>query len=394
MEEHYDIIILGAGASGLMCAAEASRRGRTTLILDNGSRAGRKILIAGGGKCNFTNMDVGAEHFITDNPHFCKSALSRYSQFDFLALMEHHAILWEERDHGRLFAMGSASEIRDMMEREARRGGAKLKTGIRIDDISRLADGRFAVRYGDVRVITKALVVATGGLSYPSLDAGPLGFQIAEQFGLKIIPPSPGLVPLTLGKSDKDRWAPLAGIAVPATVTAGGRTFTENLLFTHRGLSGPGILQASNYWNPGEEVLIDLLPERSILKILEAAGIGSEKGKLKTLLSRYLPKRLVAAILPEDLADKSIGILTKKDINRTASILHRWQVRPGGTEGYRTAEVTRGGVDTAEISSKTFESRKVPGLYFIGEVLDVTGQLGGYNLQWAWSSGWCAGGAV
>jgi predicted Rossmann fold flavoprotein len=394
VEEHYDIIILGAGASGLMCAAEASRRGRKTLVLDNGPRAGRKILIAGGGKCNFTNMDVGAEHFISENPHFCKSALSRYSQWDFLALMKHHAILWEERDHGRLFAMGSASEIRDMMEREARSRGAKLKTGIRIDEISRAADGKFIIRQGDVRIIGSSLVVATGGLSYPSVGASPLGFQIAEQFGLKIVPPSPGLVPLTLGKNDKDRWAPLAGIAVPAAVTAGGRTFTENLLLTHRGLSGPGILQASNYWNSGEEVLIDLLPEQSVLKILDAAGVDSEKGKLKTLLSQYLPRRLIAAILPGDLADKPAGALTMKEIDRTASILHRWQVRPGGTEGYRTAEVTQGGVDTAEISSKTFESRKVPGLYFIGEVLDVTGQLGGYNLQWAWSSGWCAGGAV
>ena len=394
MEERYDIIILGAGASGLMCAAEASRRGRTTLILDNGPRAGRKILIAGGGKCNFTNMDVGAEHFISENPHFCKSALSRYTQWDFLSLMEHHAILWEERDHGRLFAVGSASEIRDMLEREVRSRGAKLRTGIRISEVSRLADGGFTVRYGDVRIVTKVLVVATGGLSYPSLDAGPFGYRIAEQFGLKIIPPSPGLVPLTLGKNDKDRWAPLAGIAVPAAVTAGGRTFTENLLFTHRGLSGPGILQASNYWKPSEEVLIDLLPEQSILKILDAAGSGLGKGKLKTLLSHYLPKRLVAAILPGDLADKSVGSLTRKELDRTASIMHRWQVKPGGTEGYRTAEVTRGGVDTAEISSRTFESRNVPGLYFIGEVLDVTGQLGGYNLQWAWSSGWCAGRVV
>ncbi|MDT8299576.1 MAG: aminoacetone oxidase family FAD-binding enzyme, partial [Spirochaetaceae bacterium] len=246
-----------------------------------------------------------------------------------------------------------------------------------IDGTSRLADEGFAIRYGDVRIITKALVVATGGLSYPSLDAGPLGYRIAEQFSLKIVPPSPGLVPLTLGKADKIDGPPLAGIAVEAAVTAGGRTFMENLLFTHWGLSGPGILQASNYWNPGEEVLIDLLPERSILKILDTAGIGPEKVKLKTLLSQYLLKRLVAAILPGDLADKSVGALTKKELDRTALLLHRWQVRPGGTEGYRTAEVTRGGVDTAEISSKTFESRRVPGLYFIGEVMDVTGQLGG-----------------
>ena len=391
----WETIIIGGGASGLMCAAESALRGLRTLVLDCGNRPGRKVLMAGGGKCNFTNRDVGAEHYFSANSHFCKSALSRFTQWDFLALMEEYGISWEERNLGRLFATESSREILDMLTSRARKAGASLKMGVSIESVNRDSDGSFSLVGGRFRGTAPSLVIATGGVSIPDSGAGPLGYRIAEQFGIPVMPISPGLVPFTLNARDKALLSPLSGIAVEVVVTAGGKPgFRENLLFTHRGLSGPAVLQASNAWNPGEDVLIDLLPRASITDLLESARTECPGTKVRNLISRTLPKRLIAALCSESLAEKTIASLIPRDISELSGIFHDWRIRPGGTEGYRSAEVTRGGVSTDGISSKTFESRDVPGLFFIGEVLDVTGQLGGYNLQWAWSSGYCAGQAV
>ncbi len=391
MDKSYDVVILGAGASGQICAAEAGRRGRKTLLLEHEEKAGQKLLISGGGKCNFTNIDVNPENYLSNNPHFCKSALSRYTQWDFIASLEDRGISWEERDHGQLFTTGSAREIQEMLLDEARSAGAVLKTGIKISSVVQKPAGGFLVHSSRGEYSADSLVVASGGLSLPSAGASPLGYRIAEQFGIPVTALSPGLVPLTLHKKDKERFAPLAGIAVDASVTAGDMSFQENLLFTHRGLSGPVILQISNYWQPGEELTINLLPGKILVDIVEEARDTAPSSLVRGLLSRYLPKRLVSALIPPALADKPLKSLTPSDCRDISNHIHSWRIKPNGTEGYRTAEVTRGGVNLDALSSKTFETKAVPGLYFIGEVLDVTGWLGGYNLQWAWSSGLCAG---
>ncbi len=391
MNEPYDVIILGAGASGLMCAAEAARRGRKTVLLDHGNQTGRKILIAGGGKCNFTNYEIGPENYISENAHFCKSALSRYTQWDFLGLVEKHHIRWEERDQGQLFARESAREIRDMLLNEALSAGAVLRTGVAIESVHPMPGNGFSVQCRRTEYRAESLVIATGGLSLPDAGASPLGYRLAEQFGISVVAVSPGLVPLTLNKNDKETFTALAGIAIHAEVATGNKRFRENLLFTHRGLSGPVILQASNYWDSGQELRINLLPDESVSDLIEEARQKSPTIRVMGLLSRLLPKRLVAAIIPNHLAQRQLKTLTAAECVEIADHLHQWSIKPNGTEGSRTAEVTRGGVSVEALSSKTFEVRAVPGLYFIGEVLDVTGWLGGYNLQWAWSSGWCAG---
>jgi len=387
----FDVIIIGAGASGLVCAAEAARRRRSTLLLDHGDKAAAKVLLSGGGKCNFTNYNIAAENYISGNPHFCKSALSRYTQWDFIGALDEGGIQWEERNHGQLFASGSAREIQEMLLNKARTAGAELKTGVKISSVGQMSEGGFLVSTSRGDFSADSLVIAAGGLSLSDVGAGPFGYRIAEQFGIPVTPLSPGLVPLTLHKEDKQRFAPLAGIAVDAEVSAGGMSFRENLLFTHRGLSGPVILQISNYWHPGEELVINLLPEITLETILEKAKSETPKSLVRGLLSRYLPKRLAAALLPAELTERSIKSLNPSHLQILENAVHRLSLKPNGTEGYRTAEVTRGGVSLDSLSSKTFETRTVPGLYFIGEVLDVTGWLGGYNLQWAWSSGWCAG---
>ena len=429
-----DVIIIGAGAAGLMCAIEAGKRGRQVLILDHARKAGNKIRMSGGGRCNFTNYDVSPANYLSHNPHFVKSALSRFTQWDFIALVERYRIPYHERDHGQLFCDDSAKDILDMLLAECRDAGVALQLKTTIQSVGRTAGrivGRTSVRqppsqeeaalrraearptarptarpatgHGDTREETfivhtsrgdyrcEALVIATGGLSIPTMGATSLGYRIAEQFNIPVRPPSAGLVPFTLQPQDKERLAPLSGIAVDAAVETGGKAFRENVLFTHRGLSGPAILQASNYWQPGQTLGIDWLPGEELAALLESARREHPKQQLRTLLGRLLPARLVAELLPPALLETPLAQLGKAQLETITQQLHRWTITPAGTEGYRTAEVTRGGVDCDTVSSKTMESKAVPGLYFIGEVLDVTGWLGGYNFQWAWASGWCAG---
>ena len=385
-----DVIIIGAGASGLMCAIEAGKRGRQVTVLDHANKAGKKILMSGGGRCNFTNYSIEPDNFISNNPHFCKSALSRYTQWDFLALITRHQIPYHEREHGQLFCNDSAKAIQTMLLSECINAGVKVQLNTSIDTIALNTD-RFHLNTNQGSFISRSLVIATGGLSIPKMGATPFGYKIAEQFGIPVIPTRPGLVPLTLQPEDKDLFSPLSGIAVPCIISNKQRSFKENLLFTHRGLSGPAVLQISSYWRSGEEVTINLLPERHLDRELKLKRQGKIKSSLKTILEAYLPKRLLNCLLPEELLNISLQDISDRQVVLLADHLHNWTIKPNGTEGYRTAEVTVGGVDCESISSKTMESKQVSGLYFIGEVLDVTGWLGGYNFQWAWSSAWCAG---
>jgi len=388
---HSDVIIIGAGAAGLMCAAEAGRRGRRVLVLDQSAKAGNKIRMSGGGRCNFTNYDVGPEHYLSHNPHFVKSALSRFTQWDFIALVERYQIPYHERDHGQLFCNDSAREILDMLLAECREAGVTLQLKTAIASVESGGEGGFVLHTSRGDYACEALVIATGGLSIPSMGSSPFGYRLAEQFGIRVWPPSAGLVPFTLQPQDKARLAPLSGIAVEAVVETGGQRFRENVLFTHRGLSGPAILQASNYWQPGQAITIDWLPGEASDALLDTERQQHPRQQLKTLLGRLLPSRLVSVLLPPALLETPLAQLGKAQLETLRQQLHRWTIIPGGTEGYRTAEVTRGGVDCDAVSSKTMEAKAVPGLYFIGEVLDVAGWLGGYNFQWAWASGWCAG---
>lgn len=385
-----DVVIIGAGASGLMCAIEACKRGRRVLILEHTNKAGKKILMSGGGRCNFTNYSIGPENYISQNPHFCKSALNRYTQWDFLALVCKHKIPFHEREHGQLFCNDSAKAIVNMLLAECADAGAQIRLNTDITGVRRVSDG-FRVNSNAGEFRCQSLVVASGGLSIPKMGATPLGYQIAEQFGLAIVPPRAGLVPFTLQPDDKERYAPLSGIAVPCEVGMGRQTFRENLLFTHRGLSGPVILQISSYWSPGEAIVVNLLPDRDLLAYLRDKRRQKAKESIKKCLEDFLPRRLLASLLTEDVLNQSLADCPDRQLAEVAKQLQQWNLKPNGTEGYRTAEVTLGGVDCAELSSKTLEAKKVPGLYFIGEVVDVTGWLGGYNFQWAWSSGWCAG---
>jgi len=385
-----DVIIIGAGASGLMCAIEAGKRGRKVLVLDHANKAGKKILMSGGGRCNFTNYSIEPGNYISHNPHFCKSALSRYTQWDFLALIGRYQIPFHERDHGQLFCNDSAKDILELLLAECDKAGVVVQLNTHIDSVERLTD-LFYLKTNNGNFTCQSLVVATGGLSIPKMGATPLGYKIAEQFGIKVLPTSAALVPFTLQPEDKEKFSALSGIAVPCVVSNNRQSFSENVLFTHRGLSGPAILQISSYWRAGEEIVINLLPQVSLETELKSKRQQKVKNKLKTILEGYLPKRLVSSFLPEDLLERSLQDLSDKQIQRVADQLHCWTIKPNGTEGYRTAEVTSGGVDCDAVSSKTMESKQVQGLHFVGEVLDVTGWLGGYNFQWAWSSAWCAG---
>lgn len=386
-----DVIIIGAGAAGLMCAIEAGKRGRKVVVLDHARKPGNKIRMAGGGRCNFTNYDVSSENYLSHNRHFVKSALSRFTQWDFLAMVQQYNIPFHERDHGQLFCDDSSQDILDMLRAECRDSGVEICLNNNIEKVIREPTGSFTVHIGSNDWQCESLVVATGGLSIPTAGATPLGYQIAEQFGIKVWPPSAGLVPFTLGPEEKSHIAPLSGIAVNASVSVKDHIFRENILFTHRGLSGPAILQISNYWQPGQTLTIDWLPDTEISTALSEAAQKHPRQQLKTFISQSLPQRLCALLLDESLATKELVRLNRDEIERVVQQLKRWTITPAGTEGYRTAEVTRGGVDCDAISSKTMEVQTLPGLFFIGEVLDVTGWLGGYNLQWAWSSGWCAG---
>ncbi len=391
MTETSDVIIIGAGAAGLMCAIQAGRRGRAVRVLDHGRRPGRKILMSGGGHCNFTNEDVRAEHYLSHNPHFCKSALSRFSQWDFIELVRRHGIAFSRREHGQLFCDEGSGRILEMLLAECRQAGVALGMEIEIEAVCRLGERRFALHTNQGVYECASLVVATGGLSIPGSGASGIGFEIAAQFDIPVWPPAPGLVPLTLQPKDKQRLADLAGIAVEAVVCCGKKQFRDPLLFTHRGLSGPAILQISLEWQPGQEIGIDLLPALDLAAELEAQRRQHPRRLLKSALAERLPKRLAAVMAPPEWADIPLARLSSAQFKQIAAGVQQWRLKPGGTEGYRTAEVTLGGVDCDALSSKTMEARAVPGLFFIGEVVDVTGRLGGYNLQWAWSSGWCAG---
>jgi len=386
-----EVVIIGAGASGLMCAIEAAKRGRKVRVLDHANKAGKKILMSGGGRCNFTNLSVEPDNYLSHNRHFCKSALRRFNQWDFLDFVQRHRIDYHERLHGQLFCEHSAKDILDALLSECRQYGVEIGLSCSIERVSQAAGGGFALMTGQGKVQCQSLVVATGGLSIPKMGATPLGYQLAEQFGIKVWPTRAGLVPLTLQPDDKDTFAELSGIAVPCIVSNQHQTFKENLLFTHRGLSGPSILQISSYWQPGEVLSINLLPELNLLQTLKQRRMQRSKLKLKNLLGELLPKRLVQALLSEQQLELMPVDCSDKQLQQIADYLQAWQIKPNGSEGYRTAEVTVGGVDCDALSSKTLESIAVPGLFFVGEVVDVTGWLGGYNFQWAWSSGWCAG---
>lgn len=362
------------------------------LVLDNAKKPGRKILISGGGRCNFTNHQAGAHAYLSENPHFSKSALARYTQQDFIDLVDRHGVNYHERTLGQLFCLESAKDIVDVLLTECDWAGVTLQFQTEILTVSKQDEG-FVLTTSKGEIGCHSLVVATGGLSMPKLGATPYGFKLAEQFGLKVLPTRAGLVPFTLHQAEKEAFADLAGISLPVAVTAeDGTRFKEAMLFTHRGLSGPVILQISSYWHAGEKIHINLLPELDIPTALCEWAQAHPAQELKTVLGRELPKRFVDKLVElGQLVSKPMRQYNERELEAVANLLGDWQILPNGTEGYRTAEVTLGGVDTNELSSKTMEARKVPGLYFIGEVVDVTGWLGGYNFQWAWSSGWVAG---
>ena len=387
--KNYDVVIIGAGAAGLMCALTAGQRGRKVLVLDHAERMGNKILISGGGSCNFTNLYLESEHYISENPHFCKSALSRFSQYDFISLVEKYNISYEQRQAGQLFCNGNSVEILNLLLEECRLSDVKIQNRSTIKKIEK--EGYFTIKANSETYSTESLVIATGGLSMPAKGASGFGYEVAEQFGLKVLSRQPGLVPLTFNRDDLDDFSDLAGISADAVVSCNGQSFREAILFTHRGLSGPAILQISNYWQPGDEIVINLLPDIDLTETIKQWQKERPRTELKNLIGELLTKRIAHRWLERWHHNKPVNQYNEKEINEVAAIFHAWHIKPSDTEGYRTAEVTRGGVDTNELSSKTFEASKVNGLYFIGEVVDVTGWLGGYNLQWAWSSGFCAG---
>lgn len=390
--QDIDVIVIGAGAAGLFCAAQLGQAGKRVLVLDNGKKIGRKILMSGGGFCNFTNLEVTPQHYLCQNPHFVKSALARYNQWDFIALVAQYGISYHEKELGQLFCDEGAEQIVKLLETECQKGNVEILLKQAVISVEKFANG-FEIQTACERYQTPRLVVATGGLSMPGLGATPFGYKLAEQFGLNVVAPRASLVPFTWKESDKP-FVSLSGISLPVSVGNQGKTFSNQMLFTHRGLSGPAILQISNYWQMGESVEIDLLPNAMITDILQELRQSSPKLQLKTALARYLPKKLVELWFEQGwLKENTLAQLSKTELAHLEQWIHHWVFFPNGTEGYRTAEVTMGGVDTAEISSKTMEAQKVQGLYFIGEVLDVTGWLGGYNFQWAWSSAFaCAQG--
>lgn len=397
MQVDFDVIIIGAGAAGLMCAATAGYRGKKVLVLDHAKQAGKKILISGGGRCNFTNMEVEPNNYLCSNPHFVKSALSRYTQWDFLGLIGKYQVPYHERDFGQLFCDDSAKDIVNILMSECDESqNVQIKLRTEIKAVEKNADDTFTVATNLKDFKTSSLVIATGGLSMPKLGATPFGYKVAEQFGLEVFPTRAGLVPLTLHQEQKEQLAELSGISFPVRIESEDNTsFAADMLITHRGLSGPAVLQISNYWLPGEKVSIDLLPTEDMEQVLAQAKQDKPDQQLKTLLSQFLPKRFIEVLIDaKQLPDKAIKQLMHKEIEQVVYTMHSWKIAPNGTEGYRTAEVTLGGIDTNQLSSKTMEAKSISGLYFIGEVMDVTGWLGGYNFQWAWASGYACGQSV
>lgn len=388
-----DVLILGAGAAGLFCAITAGKSGKKVTVLEHNRSVGEKIRISGGGRCNFTNLSLSPSNFLSRNPHFCTSALARYTQHDFIRLVEQHNIAYHEKKDGQLFCDDGAGKVIDMLLRECREAGVEIVTGCEVEEVTKktafeVEAGNGQLAGGRKRYTAPALVVATGGLSIPKLGASGLGYDIARQFGLPIIEPRPGLVPFTVEKDPRIReWSSLSGNALRVRATQGDAAFTDDMLVTHRGLSGPAILQLSSYWDGTGPVTIDLLPDTSLEALL-----AEQSGKtLKNAFDSFWPKRFAQAWLPPDLGDAYVRTLSRKKSLQLEAEIHNWDVQPAGTEGFAKAEVTAGGVDTNALSSKTMEARDVRGLFFIGEVVDVTGWLGGYNFQWAWSSGFAAG---
>ena len=388
MTEKFDAIVLGAGAAGLMCAIEAGKRGCRVLVLERAEWVGKKILISGGGRCNFTNLHCGPENFISTNLHFCKSVLARYTPADFIALVEKHSISYHEKHQGQLFCDGSAREIVAMLEEECRRAGVRVVVKAIVRDVRR--GEAFTIVAGDEEYRAPALVVATGGLSIPKIGATSFGYELARQFGVHVQPCRPALVPLLFNAEDRANYSDLAGVSAEVEVSCDSQQFRDKMLITHKGLSGPAILQISSYWRKGQGIAIDLAPDQEWSAPMRSPNARRDLAAAKTALRGVLPQRLadrwVEKHVPKDWTNHSLS-----ELERNA---HCWHILASGTEGYEKAEVTAGGVDTDELSAKTMECRRVPGLYFVGEVVDITGQLGGFNFQWAWASGFCAGQAV
>ena len=391
--DHFDVVVIGAGAAGMMCAVEAARRGRRVLVLDHARTAGEKIRISGGGRCNFTNLQTAPDRFISANPAFCISALRRYGPGDILSLIKRHGIAWHEKTLGQLFCDGSAVQVVDLFKTEMARHGASLRLATPVRRIEKAAHG-FRLELDGGQVACTSLVIATGGKSIPQMGATGFGYEVAERFGVAVLPTRPGLVPLTLEPGLLERLKPLAGVSVDARVASGKVRFEEAMLFTHRGLSGPAILQVSSYWLQGGEIEVDMAPGMDVFEALRRARAEHARQSVPTVLAGLLPRRLAQLIAETEGAGGNIADASDKVLRRIAAAVNAWRIRPAGSEGYRTAEVTVGGVDTAALDSRTMAAKAVPGLYFIGEVVDVTGWLGGYNFQWAWASGWCAGQAV
>jgi predicted Rossmann fold flavoprotein len=388
-ERSSDVLIIGAGAAGLMCAIEAGKRGRRVVILEHNPQIGRKILISGGGRCNFTNLHTRPEHFLSANPHFAKSALARYHPQDFVALVRKHRIPYHEKKLGQLFCDGSAREIIGLLESECAAAGVVIETGCFARDVER--GSGFHIETDDATFRADSLVVATGGLSIPKMGATSFGYDLARRFGLTVRPCRAALVPFIFAKPEQENFADLAGVSLEVTVRTGPVQFREQMLFTHRGLSGPAILQISSYWEPGTELELDLMPGCDAVWFFAARRAAADRSEAHTMLATALPKRFAKRWMELRGVSKPVATWSDAEIEAVARSLHSWRFVPAGTEGFEKAEVTAGGVDTDEISSKTFETRKVPGLYFVGEVLDVTGHLGGFNFQWAWASGHAAG---
>lgn len=390
MTTETDVLVIGAGAAGLMCAIEAGRRGRSVVVIDHARKPAEKIRISGGGRCNFTNLQVTPKQFLSQNPHFCVSALKRYTQHDFIKRVSERGIAWHEKTLGQLFCDGSAVQIIDMLLDDLKAAGGELRLGVEPGAVERSAE-RFHVKTSAGEIVCRSLVMATGGLSIPKMGATGYAYDVARQFGLKIVEPRPALVPFILNEPKLAPVADLAGVSVEARAACGATRFDEGMLFTHRGLSGPAILQISSYWREGDEVVIDLVRGRDVFGELKAARVERPKQQLDNALAGFAPKRLADQVAARTFGTARLADMSDAKLRAVANELNAWRVKPDGTEGWRTAEVTLGGIDTDGLSSKTMEAKVAAGLYFIGECVDVTGWLGGYNFQWAWSSGWAAG---
>lgn len=389
----FDVVVIGGGAAGLMCAFIAGQRGRRVLVIEHANRVGKKILMSGGGRCNFTNLHATPANYLSKNPHFCKSALARYTQWDFIAMVDRHRIAWHEKELGQLFCDESSKLIVRMLMDECASGNVRIITDCEIQQVRHEGEG-FGITTGQGDVRCTSLVIASGGLSIPKMGASGFGYELARQFGHTVVPTRAALVPLTLSGKPQEDYADLSGVALTAEARADGQCFRGGFLFTHRGISGPAILQISSYWQPGDALQLDWLPETDAFDYLSAQQSQRPAAELKTVLSELLPKRLAQRLCELRFGNPLMRQLQGAKLREVAALLHDWPMTASGTEGYRTAEVTLGGVDTHELSSTTMESRRLPGLFFVGEVMDVTGHLGGFNFQWAWASGHAAGEVV